>query len=101
MSRHSPILKVDMAAVTAALLAGGKLSSLAAEQGCSMGWLCHHVAAAGLAHAWTTREERALLADLRAGRALVVRADAAPAAARLAQRIADALTEYTNGSSQH
>lgn len=95
MSRHSPILSVDMAAVTAALLAGGKLSSVAAEQGVSTGWLCHYASVAGLAHAWTTREERALLADLRAGRALVVRADAAPAAARLAQRIAAALDEYS------
>ena len=102
MSKRASIAPVDISAVCQRLFAGDCLKLVAFDVGVSAAHLCKRVHEAGLAYTWTTREERALLADLRAGRALVVRADAAPAAARLAERIKEALAEYTHGlSSQH
>lgn len=98
MSRGKRILHVDIPAITAALLGGSKLSAVAADHGISEAWLYHHVSAAGIAHTWTTAEERQLLAELRAGRALVVRTGCAPAAARLAQRVGEALAEFRSSS---
>ena len=99
MSTHSAILRVDIDRAVRILLAGGKVQTAAAEVGVTPSWLYHQIAARGVAYSWTTAEERRLIAELRAGRAQIVRNDCAPAAARLAQRMEAALAEYTRGLS--
>lgn len=88
-----------MAAVERDLLSGGKVSSVAEKYGISQACLCHHIAARGLAHTWTTAEERRLLTELRAGRAQIVRTDCVPAAARLAAAMETALSEFRSAAS--
>ena len=89
---------VDRARLQALLLAGEKVAAGAATRGGTPGAVSSLAFQTGLRLQWTTTEERTALADLRAQRALVVPADAAPAAARLAQRMADALSEFRSGA---
>lgn len=87
-----------IAALRAALGEGEKLAHAAAIIGVSVPHASRICDDAGIRRMWTTEEERTLLAEIRAGRALVVRRESAPAAARLAKRLCDALAEYRSGS---
>lgn len=89
---------IDRAQLQALLLSGEKVAAVAATLGCTPGAVSSLAFQLGLRLQWTTTEERTALADLRAGRALVVPADAAPAAARLAHRMAEALAEFRSGA---
>ena len=89
--------KLTTAAIASAcqeLMAGAPIKAVAIDLGVSAAHLCKTVHAAGLAHIWTTAEERAALAALRSGTsALVLKAAAAPAVL-LRDRIEAALAEY-------
>jgi len=89
--------KLTPAAIASAcqeLMAGAPIKSVAIDLGVSAAHLCKTIHAAGLAHTWTTAEERVALAALRSGTSAVVLKDAAAPALRLRERIAAALEEY-------
>jgi len=89
--------KMTPAAIASAcqeLMAGAPIKSVAIDLGVSAAHLCKTIHAAGLAHTWTTTEERVALAALRSGTSAVVLKDAAAPALRLAQQIEAALTEF-------
>lgn len=85
---------VDRSRLAAMLLAGEKVAQVAATLGCSEGTVSNICRDLGLGHLWVTAEERRHLAEIRAGRALVVPADSVPAAIRLAHRMEAALSEF-------
>lgn len=89
---------LDFAAVQAALFAGEKVASVAAEYGISQVYLFQIVRDHGLAYVWTTAAEREALTALRSGQFAVIRNDEAAAAQQLRAQIGAALAEYSSAS---
>lgn len=87
---------IDRPRLQALLLDGEKIAAVASALGCSEGAVSQTARDLGLRHVWATQEERALLADLRSGRAVVVRADQAPASAALIAAVESALRTYNS-----
>ncbi len=94
----SKIDNLDMAAVQAALFAGEKMATVAAEHGFSPVYLFQIVRDRGLAYVWTTAAEREALTALRSGQFSVLREDEAAAAQQLRAQIGAALAEYSSAS---
>lgn len=98
MSGTNKRTTLDMPGLIAAVLGGEKLLTAGPRFGISPSYAAGLLANRGVAHIWTTAEERRLLAELRAGRVLVVPRDSAPAAARLAAAVETALSAFRSAS---
>lgn len=85
---------IDRQRLQSLLLDGEKIAAVASNLGCSDGAVSQTARDLGLRHVWATQEERALLADLRAGRAVVVRAAEAPSTTAFIAAVESALRTY-------
>jgi hypothetical protein len=85
---------IDRQRLQQLLLDGEKVAAVASALRCCGGSVSHAAREMGLRHVCTTSAERVLLADLRAGRAVIVRAENAPASAALIAAMESALRTY-------